>query len=90
MNTLFVTYTLNDSTADYPILSSKLKSFPDWVKLFNRAWIIKTRRSSRIVRDELDDIIGSRGKIVVINITDSPWATAQIDEEILLWMKRNI
>ena len=42
------------------------------------------------VRDELDDIIGSRGRIVVINITDSPWATAQIEDDILLWMKRNI
>ena len=90
MNTLFVTYTLDNNTIDYPILSSKLKSFPDWIKLFNRAWIIKTPLSSKRVRDELDDIIGSRGRIVVINITDSPWATAQIDEDVLIWMKKNI
>lgn len=67
-----------------------LKQSPDWVKLFNRAWIIKTPRSSRIVRDELDNIIGSRGRIVVIDITDSSWATAQVDKDILMWMKRNI
>lgn len=90
MNTLFITYKLEDNANDYPQLSVRLKNFPDWVKLFNRAWIIKTSKSTKSVRDELDDIIGSRGKIVVINITDSPWATAQIDEDVLLWMKRNI
>ena len=90
MNTLFITYTVDNNSVDYPNLSARLKQFPDWVKLFNRAWIIKTRRSSRIVRDELDNIIGGRGRIVVINITDSPWATAQIDEDVLLWMKKNI
>lgn len=90
MNTLFITYKLEDNTNDYPRLSARLKNFPDWVKLFNRAWIVKTSKSTKRVRDELDDIIGSRGAIVVINITDSPWATAQINEEILLWMKRNI
>ena len=41
MNTLFVTYALDDAVESYSKISSKLKRYPDWVKLFNRAWIIK-------------------------------------------------
>ena len=47
MNTLFVTYALDDAVESYSKISSKLKRYPDWVKLFNRAWIIKTNKSSR-------------------------------------------
>ena len=32
----------------------------------------------------------TRGKIVVINITDSAWATFDIDKDFLSWMKENI
>ena len=90
MNTLFVTYALDDAVESYSKISSKLKRYTDWVKLFNRAWIIKTNKSSRKVRDELSEVIENKGKIVVINITDSAWATYRIDNDLLCWMKENI
>lgn len=90
MNTFLVTYTLDDSSESYTKISTRLKRFPNWAKLFARVWIIKTARSSKRVRDELVDVIEGKGKIVVINITDSAWATYSIDENILEWMKENI
>lgn len=89
MNTHFVTYTLDDQSS-YTALSSRLKRYPDWAKLFARAWIIKTRKSSKRVRDELIEAIDGNGQIVVINITDSAWATYRINEDMLDWMKENI
>lgn len=90
MNTLFVTYALDDPVISYSKISERLKRYPDWIKLFDRAWIIKTRQSSLKVRDDLVNSIASRGKIVVINITDSAWATFDIDKDFLSWMKENI
>ena len=89
MNTYFVTYTLDDS-ASYTDLSRRLKRYPNWTKLFARAWIIRTSRSSKGVRDELSDVIEGKGKIVVINITDSAWATYGINDRMIDWMKENI
>lgn len=90
MNTYFVTYTLDDNQASYTALSKRLKHYPNWAKLFARAWIIKTSRPSKRVRDELIEAIEGKGQIVVINITDSAWATYRIDENMLDWMKENI
>lgn len=90
MNTFIVTYTLDDSTESYPKISSRLKGFPKWAKLFARVWIIRTSRSSKRVRDELSDVIEGKGKIVVINITDSAWATYGINDRMIDWMKENI
>ena len=89
MSTYFVTYTLDES-ASYTELSKRLKRFPNWAKLFARAWIIKTSYSSKKVRDVLVEAIEGKGKIVVINITDSAWATYDLNEDVLEWMKENV
>lgn len=89
MNTYFVTYTLDDQSS-YIALSNRLKRYPNWGKLFARAWIIKTAKPSQKVRDELIEAIDGNGQIVVINITDSAWATYRINEDVLDWMKANI
>lgn len=89
MNTYFVTYTL-DERSSYTALSRELKRYPNWGKLFDRAWIIKTAKSSKRVRDELIEAIDGKGQIVVVNITDSAWATYRINGDILDWMRENI
>lgn len=89
MNTYFITYTL-DNEASYTALSNRLKRYPNWAKLFARAWIVQSYRSSKRVRDDLFEAIEGKGQVVVINITDSAWATYRIDENILGWMKENI
>lgn len=90
MNTFFVTYALDNAAESYPIISSRLKHYPNWAKLFNRAWIIKTHKSSRTVRDDLSEAIHDKGKVVVINITNSAWAVSGLDSDMLNWMKENI
>jgi len=90
MNTFLVTYTLDNSSESYDNISSRLKHYPNWAKLFARVWIIRTSHSSKRVRDELSDAIYGKGQIVVINITDSAWATYRIKEDMLDWMKENI
>lgn len=50
----------------------------------------KTRLKKRVncqVRDELSKII-SKGKILVIDITYSQWATCGVDRKVVEWMKK--
>ncbi len=90
MNTYLVVYTLDDTSDSYAKISTQLKRYPNWAKLFARTWIITTSHSSKHVRDELVEAIEGKGQIVVINITNTAWATYRIDEALLEWMKGNI
>lgn len=90
MNSFLVTYKLDNSTESYDDISSRLKNYPTWAKPFARTWIIRTSHSSKRVRDELADAIEGKGQIVVINITDSAWATYRINDTMLDWMKKNV
>lgn len=90
MNTLFITYSLDDYGETYDKIRARLKRYPNWAKLFARTWIIRTTHSSRRVRDTLSDVIEGKGHIVVVNITDSAWATYKVDESVLEWMKENV
>lgn len=90
MNTLFITYSLDDYGETYNKIRARLKRYPNWAKLFARTWIIRTTHSSRRVRDTLSDVIEGKGHIVVVNITDSAWATYKVDESVLEWMKENV
>lgn len=51
----------------------------------------KTRLKKRVncqVRDELSKIISNKGKILVIDITYSQWATCKVDRKVVEWMKK--
>lgn len=90
MNTLLVSYLLDNPEADYPKISAQIKKYPDWAKIFQRVWMVKTSKSCRRVRTELSDSIEGKGKIIVINITDSAWASYCLDDDINEWMKDNV
>lgn len=87
MKSLFITYTLEDDSNDWQEVNDLLKSFPNWAKLFKHTWIIQTAKSTCQVRDELSKII-SKGKILVIDITYSQWATCEVDRKVVEWMKK--
>lgn len=90
MNTLLVTYQLDNSNETYVLIRDRLKEFPNWAKPFPKVWIIRTSYSAGKVRNLLSSVISEKGAIIVINITDCNWATFKIDDDILAWMKENI
>lgn len=88
MNSLFITYTLEDESNAWQEVNDLLKSFPNWAKLFKHTWIIQTAKSTCQVRDELSKIISNKGKILAIDITYSQWATCEVDRKVVEWMKK--
>jgi len=91
MNSLMITYELEDSDKDYPKISEKLKSYSYWAKSMERVWFIKTSKEAVEIRTELKNSIGDRGKVLVINVSGNyQWGTYGVSKEVTSWMKKNL
>lgn len=90
MNTYLVTYLLDNTESDYSRISAKIRSFPHWLKLYPRTWLIRSNMSTRRVRTLLSDSIDGKGTIFVMNVTDSSWASYRLDNDITDWLKENV
>lgn len=78
------------TTGSIDTLNTYLESYSDWARLFNNTWIVKTIKSLSEVRSEVRNYLPSTSKIIVIDITESGWATYNFTENITNWMKKNI
>lgn len=90
MKSKLIIYKLDNFKTDYQLISDKIKLYPDWVKLMERTWIIKTKKSSKTIRTELTAEIENRGKIFVIDVTGMPWSSYSLDKGATEWLKENL
>lgn len=90
MNTYLVTYVLGDYDKYYIPLSTRLKRFPRWAKLFQRTWLIKSRLSANTIRNILSRLIEEDGSLLVIQVTDADWAAFDLKDSVVEWMKKNV
>lgn len=90
MNTLLITYQLDNFKTSYPIISQKIKEYPNWAKPFSRVWLIKTNQKASDVRSELSALIPGDNKLLVINITGRAWASYHLEQDVVVWMKEQI
>jgi len=90
MNTLLITYQLDNYQESYPKISAQIKSYENWAKLFNRTWLVRSEKRTSVVRDELRHAILGNGKILVVNVSGSAWATSKVENEVTSWMHNNV
>lgn len=90
MNTLLITYQLCDYKTLYPIISQKIKGYPNWAKPFSRVWLIKTYQTASDVRSELSSLIPGNNKLLVINVSGRAWASYHLGSDVVEWMKGEI
>lgn len=89
MNTILISYRLEQDT-DESKISDRIKRYPNWARIFNRFWLIKTKTGVRSVRDELEYVTQGRGEIFVINVTDTSWASFKLDKGLSEWIHENL
>lgn len=90
MKAYLVTYNLKNYTKYYLPLSTRLKKFPRWAKLFQRTWVICSSLPVSRIRTILSNKIENEGRIIVVEITGSNWAALNIDDDVVEWLKENI
>lgn len=90
MNKLLISYDLwwPETSSDYKELIDKIKSYWDYKKWLESFRFIKTKKSSADVRDELKPLLDKNDKLIVINITNSWWASCRLPSDVTDWLKK--
>lgn len=87
MNAFLLSFINNDQDEQ---IAKAMDIFPDWARLNNRTWIVLSNKKSTDVRSIVLEKTNQPVQFIVINITNSAWASHGIDKEITTWMKDRI
>lgn len=87
MNAFLLSFINNDQDEQ---IAKAMDIFPDWARLNNRTWIVLSNKKSTDVRSIVLENTNQPVQFIVINITNSAWASHGIDKEITTWMKDRI
>jgi len=90
MKTRLIVYQLKVSSKDYPRLLNYIKTFPKWAKPMNRSFMVKSKKRTSEIRDELNRVIRNGGKILVIDVSNSGWATSGVNMTVTSWIRENM
>ena len=70
-------------------LVERIKRLGSWARISYNAWCIKSDCKNTVdIRDTLKDLLSNnRERLLVLNITDSAWASYYIPKEVTSWLK---
>lgn len=88
MNKYIVSYDLI-KVRDYKDVHEKLKSFGGWARPLESVWVIKSSLTISEVRDEMQKVLDSDDKLIVMELTGN-WGTYNISKNVTDWLKDNI
>lgn len=91
MNSYIVTYDLvgtDESSSDYKRLIEKIKAYPNWAKLQYSAWILRSEKSAKTIRDELLAHMDSNDRLFVAKLTgEAAWHNSICKND---WLMSNL
>ena len=90
MKTRLIIYQLKNSSEDYNLVSNYIKTFSKWAKPMSRCFLVKSKKRTSEIRDELKRVIQNGGKVMVIDVSDSAWGTSGVTMTVTSWMKENL
>ena len=68
---------------------SRIKERWQWAKITPDVWCIVSHNSCFDIRDELCVGLKSEDRILVVDITDSSWASRNLPDQISTWLKND-
>lgn len=88
MSRLLVTFEVENELRTS--LIEQLKKLGSWARITANTWcVLSDDKNTIIIRDTLKDAVGDNGRLFVVNITDSAWASFRIPKEVTDWLKDN-
>ena len=81
MNRILISF-----TAPLDMVQPYLKSHPRWARVHDSLWIVRTEKDQVTIRDELKQKAPGY-KFIVMDVTRSAWATANVSSEVNDWLK---
>lgn len=88
MKILLIIFQSDDEDIRYQLIE-RIKGFGSWARISNNAWCIKSDCKNTVdVRDSLKDLLTNNSeRLLVLNISDSAWASYYIPKEVTTWLK---
>ena len=70
-------------------LIERIKGLGSWARISCSAWCIKSDYKNTVdIRDSLKGLlINNNGRLMVLNISDSAWASYSVPKEVTSWLK---
>lgn len=92
MSVLLISYDLGspETSDDYQDLIKQIKSYDDYAKPEYSLWFIKTDKLTSTVCDELKPYLDKNDKLLVMRVTGDGWASFNLSDSVVKWMKDNI
>lgn len=90
MSVFLVTFGLKENTVNTNVITA-IKNEVYWVKISENVWFVQSDKDRVALRESIsENAINDLSYLMVIGISNSPWATYGVDQDITTWMKNNI
>jgi hypothetical protein len=88
MATLLIAYDLRQPGQDYTDLIDAIKNVGSaWWHHLDSAWLVKTEKSPKEVRDSLSELLDKSDELLVIDVSSRPRAWHGFNERGSRWLK---
>lgn len=88
MSRLLVTFEVEENRRN--TLIEQLKGLGSWARITANTWcVLSDDKNTVIIRDALKDAVRDAGRLFVVDVTDSAWASFRIPKEVTDWLKDN-
>lgn len=90
MHSHLITYDLiGPKNRDYENISEKIKNFPRWAHVLESAWIVKSEKSTKEIRDELLSFMDNNDRLFVSQLTGQcSWNN--LNNELSHWLHNHV
>ena len=81
-------YMIIYTSDEYKSIVARIKTFKAYTRVKYRVWCVQTEiEKATDVRDRFDDVRTPGDLLMVIDITNSPWAAANLPTDTVYWLK---
>lgn len=91
MSLFLITFQIEDEERSHSMINN-IKEYGLWARITKSTWCIKaTDKTTADIRDNLNAKIGLQNteRLMVVNITKSPWASYYLPKEVAEWLKED-
>lgn len=89
MNIYLITFQMDTDDRSVTIINY-IKEYGLWARITSRTWYIKSDITTTAeIRDNLNSRLplNSTERLMVVNVTNSPWASYYLPKEVAQWIK---
>lgn len=90
MAALLIGYDLNRPGQNYTSLIKEIKALGSCSCPLESTWVVKTPKTVSQVRDLLSGYVDRNDELLVMDVTDTSWASYNLDQDVAAWLKANV